>query len=162
MVLSDEPLTKRLSCRWRHLTVPEWPARVRAAHTVFVRRFHTLYSTYMYMYICTSIYIYIHVYMPHIEYLHVYMLYTHWTCSYSFKFGKCSSGVYSKVARWRKLCRRWVPPEGYWVSGNIFKISVMCTWHAISLLPVTPVQLMKYWQKCAQHTGWLFLHLRLW
>ena len=121
MVLSDEPLTKRLSCRWRHLTVPEWPARVRAAHTVFVRRFH------MYIDVCTSMYI--HVYMHHIEHLHVHMLYIYTlyvynvTCSYSFEFGMRSSGVY--LQRWCKLCRRCVPPKGCWVSETSLR-SVLC------------------------------------
>ena len=41
IVRSDDPLTSLLLYRCRHLTVPEWPANVRAAHAVFVRRFHT-------------------------------------------------------------------------------------------------------------------------
>ena len=41
MVLSEDPLTSLLPWRWRHLTVPEWPAKVNAAQAVLVRRFHT-------------------------------------------------------------------------------------------------------------------------
>ncbi len=41
IVLSADPLTKRLLWRWRQRTVPEWPANVRAAHAVLVRRFQT-------------------------------------------------------------------------------------------------------------------------
>lgn len=59
IVLSDEPLTNRLSCKCRHLTVPEWPARVRAAHAVFVRRFHT------YKYTC-SMHVHKHTTLVHI------------------------------------------------------------------------------------------------
>ena len=50
MVLSDEPLTNRLLCKCRHLTVPECPAKVRAAHTVLVLLFHTCY-TYIHNYL---------------------------------------------------------------------------------------------------------------
>ena len=41
IVLSDDPLTNLFPCKCRHLTVPEWPAKVRAAQAVLVRRFHT-------------------------------------------------------------------------------------------------------------------------
>ncbi len=46
MVLSEEPLTSRLLCKCRHLTVPECPANVRAAHTVLVLLFHTYIQFY--------------------------------------------------------------------------------------------------------------------
>ena len=42
MVRSVLPLTRRFPSRWRHLTSPEWPARVMTDQGELVFTFHTL------------------------------------------------------------------------------------------------------------------------
>ena len=58
-----------------------------------------------------------------------------------------------------KLCRRWVQPEGYWVSGNLYKASHQCYVCMIRKTPTpghpSTADDAWYWQKRILRTKWL-------